>query len=321
MKAIIQDTYGPIERLERREIDVPEPAEGEVIVRVHSAALHIGDVFAVTGSPFLVRMATGIGRPRYGVPGFDLAGTVAAVGTGVGRFAVGDDVFGTGRGTAAEFSRAREDELVAKPAGLPFDQAAAIPTSALAALHGLRDAARLQAGQRVLINGASGGVGTFAIQIARALGAHVTGVASTGNLELVRSLGADDVIDYTRDDFTTRGAAWDVILDNVENRPLAHVRRALTSDGTLVLNSGTGARGLRMLARLAAPIVLSPFSRQSLRRFISNPNQADLVVLRDMVEAGQVRPIVDRTFRLDEAVAALQHIAAGHARGKVVLVT
>ena len=179
----------------------------------------------------------------------------------------------------------------------------------------------MKAGQHVLINGASGGVGTFAIQIAKAFGAHVTGVASTRNLELMRSLGADEVIDYTREDFTTRAAAWDLIFDNVENCSLSDVRRALTADGTLVLNSGTGASGLRMLIRLVRPLVLSRFSRQSLRRFLSNPKHADLVVLKDLVEAGQLRPAIDRTYPLDQAVAALQHIAGGHAQGKVVLVT
>ena len=320
MKAIIQETYGPIERLERRDIGLPQAAEREVLVRVHAAGLHIGDVFAVRGSPFIARLATGLGRPRYGVPGFDLAGTVTAVGEGVTTLAVGDEVFGTGRGTAAEFATAGEHELALKPAGLTFDQAAAIPTSGLAALHGLR-AGKVEAGQRVLINGASGGVGTFAIQIAKAFGAHVTGVASTRNLELMRSLGADEVIDYTREDFTTRAGAWELIFDNVENRSLSEVRRALTPDGTLVLNSGTGASGLRMLVRLVRPIVLSRFTRQSMRRFLSNPNHADLMVLRDLVEAGRLRPAIDRTYALDEAVAALQHIAAGHARGKVVLVT
>jgi len=321
MKAIIQDTYGPIERLEPRDIGLPQPAEREVLVQVHAAGLHIGDVFAVRGSPFIARLATGLGRPKYGVPGFDLAGTVTAIGGGVSKVAVGDEVFGTGRGTAAEFARAGEHELALKPAGLTFDQAAAIPTSGLAALHGLRDAGKVKAGQRVLINGASGGVGTFAIQIAKAFGAHVTGVASTRNLELMRSLGADEVIDYRREDFTTRAAAWDLIFDNVENRSLSEIRRALTPDGTLVLNSGTGASGLRMLVRLARPIVLSRFSRQSLRRFLSNPNHADLVVLKDLVEAGQLGPAIDRTYPLDEAVAALRLIAGGHARGKVVLVT
>ena len=319
MRAIIHDTYGPLENLERRDIEPPKLGERDVLVRVRAAGLHIGDVFAIRGTPFLVRMATGLRRPSYGVPGFDLAGTVAAVGSNVTRLAVGDEIFGAGQGTAAEFARAGEDQVVPMPAGLTFEQAASIPTSGLAALHGLRDAGRLQAGQKVLINGASGGVGTFEVQIAKAVGAHVTGVASTANLELVRSLGADEVIDYTRADFTARRGAWDVIVDNVENRPLGAVRRALTPTGTLVLNSGTGASGLRMLIRMIRPIALSPFSSQTMRRYLSNPNQADLLVLKGMVDSGQLRPVIDRTYPLDDAVAALQRIAAGHARGKVVL--
>ncbi len=318
MKAMIYDSYGPIETLESREVAPPEIGDGDVLVRVRAAGLHVGDLFAVRGSPFPVRFMTGLRRPKYGVPGFDLAGTVVAIGPKVTRFSVGDDVFGTGDGTAAELVRAGEDNLAPMPAGVSFEEAAAIPTSALAALHGLR-AGGLKAGQRVLINGASGGVGTFAIQIAKALGAHVTGVTSTANLELVRSLGADEAVDYTRDDFTLRAGAWDLILDNIENRKLSDLRRALTPTGTLVLNSGTGVSGLRMLVRLVTPIVRSLFSSQSLRRFISNPNQADLIVLRDLVEAGKVRPVIDRTFALDETVDALRRIATGHARGKVVL--
>jgi NADPH:quinone reductase-like Zn-dependent oxidoreductase len=232
MQAITHDRYGPLETLERRDIEVPAIGEREVLVRVHAAGLHIGDVFAVQGSPLLARLATGLRRPRYGVPGFDLAGTVTAVGPAVTRFSVGDEVFGVGEGTAAEYARAGEDELVPKPPSLTFEQAAAIPTSALAALHGLRDAGRLRAGQRVLVNGASGGVGTFAVQIAKAMGAHVTGVTSTANVELLRSIGADDVIDYSREDFTRRTARYDLIFDNIENRRLADVRRALDPKGT-----------------------------------------------------------------------------------------
>ena len=320
MKAIIQDSYGPLERLEQRDIAKPEPAAGEVLVRVHAAGLHVGDVFAVTGSPFPVRAMTGMRRPKYGVPGFDLAGTVAAVGSGVTKLAVGDEVFGTGRGTAAEYATAREEELAPMPAGLTFEEAAAIPTSAFAALHALRDAGRLQSGQRVLINGASGGVGSFAVQIAKTMGARVTGVTSGANVDFVRSIGADEVIDYTREDFTALGRRWDLILDNVENRSLDDVRRAVAPGGTLVLNSGTGAGGLRMVVRLVRPLLLSLFSRQSLRRFVSNPNQADLLALRGLVESGALRPIVGRTYPLGDAAAALEHIAGGHSRGKVVLV-
>ena len=319
MKAIIHDSYGPIESLERRDIEPPTIGDREVLVRVHAAAVHIGDVFAVWGRPLLVRTATGLRRPTYGVPGLDLAGTVEAVGSGVTRFSVGDEVFGEGAGTAAELARAGEDKLVRKPAAFDWTDAAAITTSGSAALHGLRDAGRLEAGQRVLIIGASGGVGTFAIQIAKAMGAHVTGVTSTSNVELVRSLGADDVIDYTREDFTERRGAFDLILDNIENRPLSAVRRALTPKGTLVLNSGTGTSGLRMLIRLVRPVVLSPFSSQTMRRYLSNPNHADLDVLKGMVEAGQLKPVIGRTYPLDDTVEALRHVAAGHARGKVAL--
>jgi len=319
MQAIIHDAYGPLETLERRDIDLPEAGDHEVVVRVHAAGLHIGDVFALEGQPFPVRLSTGLRRPTYGVPGLDLAGTVSAVGSGVTRFSVGDEVFGSGRGTAAEAAAASEDQLAPKPAGLPWLQAAVIPTSGLAALHGLRNAGRIQAGQRVLINGASGGVGTFAVQIAKALGAEVTGVTSTANVDLVESLGADDVIDYTREDFTRRTGAFDLILDNIENRKLAEVRRALAPRGTLVLNSGTGASGLRMLIRLVRPIALSPFSSQTMRRFLSTPNAADLLVLKELVDTGRLLPAIDRCYGLDETVAALRHIKGGHARGKVVV--
>jgi NADPH:quinone reductase-like Zn-dependent oxidoreductase len=319
MQAIIHDAYGPLETLERRDIDLPEAGDHEVVVRVHAAGLHIGDVFALEGQPFPVRLSTGLRRPTYGVPGLDLAGTVSAVGSGVTRFSVGDEVFGSGRGTAAEYAAASEDQLAPKPAGLPWLQAAVIPTSGLAALHGLRNAGRIQAGQRVLINGASGGVGTFAVQIAKALGAEVTGVTSTANVDLVESLGADDVIDYTREEFTRRTGAFDLILDNIENRKLAEVRRALAPRGTLVLNSGTGASGLRMLIRLVRPIALSPFSSQTMRRFLSTPNAADLLVLKELVDTGRLLPAIDRCYGLDETVAALRHIKGGHARGKVVV--
>jgi NADPH:quinone reductase-like Zn-dependent oxidoreductase len=319
MKAIVQDRYGPPAVLEPRDIETPAIGEDEVLVRVRAAGLHVGDVFTVRGSPFPVRLMTGLSRPKYGVPGFDVAGQVEAVGGRVTRFKPGDEVFGVGHGTCAEYTRAAEDHLQPKPAALTFEEAAAIPTSALAALHGLRDAGKLQAGQTVLINGASGGVGMFGVQIAKAMGAHVTGVCSTANVELVRSLGADEVIDYTRQDFTQRGPRYELILDNVENRSFSAVRRALTSRGTLVLNSGTGAAGLPMLVRLVSPLLVSLFVRQSLRRFMSMPNQADLNLLRQFVEEGKLRPVIDRTYPLQETREALGHIEAGHARGKVVI--
>jgi NADPH:quinone reductase-like Zn-dependent oxidoreductase len=257
------------------------------------------------------------------VPGFDIAGTVDSTGSAVTRFTPGDEVFGIctwpSSGGCAEYAGADEDALIVKPAEMTFEQAAGVPTSASAALHGLRDAGRLQAGQKVLINGASGGVGTYAVQIARAFGAEVTGVSGPTNVELVRSLGAHHVIDYTREDFTRGAARYDLILDNVENHSLAETRRALAPDGTLVLMSGTGASGLRLLARLIRPVVMSPFVKHSLRRPFSNPKREDLEVLGAMIEEGKLRPVIDATYPLLETAAALHHIEAGHARGKVVV--
>jgi NADPH:quinone reductase-like Zn-dependent oxidoreductase len=320
MKAIIQDRYGPIDNLELKDVDPPAIGQHEVLVRVRAAGLHIGDVFAVRGSPLLMRAVTGWRRPKYGVPGFDVAGVVEAVGPAVTRFRQGDEVFGVTDGSAAEFARSGEDKLALKPAGLTFEQAAAIPTSALAALHGLRDAGRLQPGQKLLVNGASGGVGTFAVQIAKALGAEVTGVTSTKNVEVVRSIGADHVIDYTATDFTKAGPTYDLIFDNIENRSLSDVRRALTPSGTLVLNSGTGGSGLRVILRILRSMAVARFARpQRLTRFLSHPNQADLEVLKAFVDQGVLRPVMDHAYRLGETPAALRHIAGGHARGKVVV--
>ena len=319
MKAIISTTYGPIDELVAREIATPEIAENEVLVRVRAAGLHIGDVFGVKGSPLPMRLVSGLTRPKYGVPGFDLAGEVERVGPNVTCFEPGDSVFGTGTGTAAEYARANEDTLAPKPANLTFDQAAAIPTSGIAALQALRDAGQVAASQKVLINGASGGVGSFAVQIAKALGAEVTGVCSTRNVDLVRSLGADHVVDYTRDDFTEATGAYDLILDNIENRTMAELRRALRPDGTLVFNSGTGTEGFATIVRLLRPTVTSPFVDHNLRRFISKPNAADLLELKRLAEAEQLRPVIDRTYPLSETPAALHHIETGHARGKVVI--
>jgi NADPH:quinone reductase-like Zn-dependent oxidoreductase len=323
MQAIVQERYGGPEVLVSREIDRPGIGDGDVLVRVRAAGLHIGDVFGVRGSPFPVRFTSGLRGPKLGVPGFDIAGTVEETGRSVTRFARGDEVFGCCKwpssGACAEYARADEDTLLVKPSGLSFEQAAAIPTSASAALHGLRDAGRLQAGQKVLINGASGGVGTYAVQIARAFGAEVTGVCGPTNVELVRSLGAHKVIDYTREDFTLGSERYDLILDNMENHSLADCRRALTPNGTLVLMSGTGASGLGLLVRLIRPVVLAPFVKHSLRRPYSNPNRHDLEVLVSMIEEGTLRPVIDATYPMSETAAAIRHIETGHARGKVVV--
>ena len=319
MKAIVQDNYGSLEGLELRDIAKPEAKGDEVLVRVRAAGLHIGDCFSVRGTPFAMRLSTGLLKPKYGVPGYDAAGHVEAVGDDVKHFQPGDEVFGACEGNCAEYACAAEDRFAPEPDSLTFEEAAAMPTSALAALHALRDVGKVQAGQRVLINGASGGVGSFAVQIARSFGAEVTGVCSTGSVDMVRSIGADHVIDYTREDFTQGGQRYDLIFDNVENRSLSDCRRALTPSGTLILNSGTGAQGIAMLVRLARPLMLSPFARQNLRRYLLVASRKDLVVLTKLVESGKLRPVIEKTYPLRETPAALAYIEQGHVRGKVVI--
>jgi NADPH:quinone reductase-like Zn-dependent oxidoreductase len=319
MKAIVYDRYGSFDDLEMRDIAKPVIEADEVLVRVRAAGLHIGDCFAVRGSPFVMRLATGLLKPKHGIPGFDGAGEVAAVGAAVSHFQSGDAVFGQCDRACAEYAAVNQDKLALKPANLTFEQAAALPTSALAALHALRDVGKVRSGQEVLINGASGGVGTCAVQIAKSFGAKVTGVCSTRNVEMVRSLGADRVIDYTREDFASGGSRYDVIFDNVENRSLSDCRRALTPNGTLILNSGTGAQGIGMLIRLLKPLMLSPLVQQNLRRYLSVANHKDLVVLKELVESGRLTPVIDRAYPLHETADALRYIEGGHARGKVVI--
>jgi len=319
MRAIVHDKYGSFDVLGVRDIDKPVVKDDEVLVRVHAAGLHVGDCFGVRGAPFAMRLVTGLLKPKHGVPGFDVAGQVETVGTNVKQFRPGDEVFGACHGACAEYACVGQDKLALKPANLTLEEAAAVPTSALAALHALRDVGKVQPGQKVLINGASGGVGTFAVQIANSFGAEVTGVCGTTNVHTVRSIGADHVIDYTQQDFTQSGKRYDLIFDNVENRSLSDCRRALTPGGTLILNSGTGAHGIRMLIRLVKPLVLSRFVRQDLRRYLSVPNHEDLVILKDLVESGKLRPVIDRKYPLHETPAALGYIEGGHARGKVVI--
>jgi len=314
MKAIVQNEYGSPDVLELKEIDKPVVKDDDVLVRVHAAALHAGDYFAMRGVPYLVRMSAGWPKPKNYVPGYDVAGHVEAVGKNVTRFQPGDEVFGACNGTCAEYACAGEDKFVLKPANLTFEQAAAVPTSALAALHGLRDAGKVQPGQKVLINGASGGVGTFAVQIAKAFGAEVTGVCSTRNVDMVRSIGADHVIDYTQEDFTQSGQRYDLILDNVGNHSFSDCRRALTPQGTLIPNTGHAGMGYVVKA-----LVLSLFVRQQGRPFVAIPNNEDLVVLKELVESGKVTPVIDRTYPLSETPEAFRYLNEGHARGKVVI--
>jgi NADPH:quinone reductase-like Zn-dependent oxidoreductase len=324
MKAIVQDRYGGPDVLELRDIDRPVPGDGEVLVRVQAAGLHRGDWHVMTGLPYLIRLVAptlGLRRPKVPVRGMDLAGRVEAVGKGVTRFQPGDEVFGwTDDGSFAEYARAGEDHLAPKPARLSFEQAAAVPISGFAALQGLRDQGEVQAGQRVLVIGAAGGVGSFAVQLAKAFGAHVTGVASTSQLELVRSLGADEVVDYTREDVTDGTRHWDLILDTAGRRSLSRLRRALTPTGTLVIVGGEGGGRLMggFTRNLRAP-VLSRFVGQRLRMLASKERPEDLQTLRELLEAGKLTPRVGRTYPLPETPEAMRALEAGDTRGKIVL--
>jgi len=320
MKAIFQDRYGSHDVLALRHIDRPAPGPGEILVRVHAASVHAGDILVMRGEPRFMRpFVFGWGRPKNPVRGHDLAGVVEAVGEGVTRFEPGDEVLGEREGSLAEYVCGPQDHFTLKPAGLSFEQAAALPVSGLAALHAVRDTAKVQAGQKVLIIGASGGVGTYAVQLAKHHGAEVTAVCSTRNVELVRSLGADHVVDYTKEDFTRTDERYDLVFDNIENRTLAECRSVLAADGMLLLNSGTGASGLSMLWRLLKPVVLDPFVGHKLRRYFSAPNAEDLATLAELAGSGAIRPVIDQVFPLDEAIDAVAVVESGHARGKVVV--
>src|SRR6266540_1249332 len=319
MKAIVQDTYGSPDVLQLREIDTPVVGDDDVLVRVHAAGVDQGVWHLMAGLPYLVRIAgVGLRAPKNPVRGYDVAGRVEAVGENVTRFQPGDEVFGTCRGSFAEYVCARADRLAPKPANLTFEQAAAVPISGYAALQAVRDQGKVRPGQRVLIIGAGGGVGTFAVQLAKAFGAEVTGVASTTKTELVRSIGADHVIDYTREDFADGRNRYDVILDIAGNRSLSHLRQALTPRGTLVIVGGEDGNwlGVRRQLRAAA---LSPFVQQKLGTFISKERKQDLEELRRLLEAGTITPVVDRTFPLDEVPEAIRYLRDGRARGKIVI--
>ena len=317
MKAMVQDRYGSAEVLQLAEIDKPVIGADQVLVRVRAASIHVGDAILMSGSPFVMRMATGLRRPKNQVPGTDVAGTVEAVGTDVHGLRPGDEVFGWCAGAFAEYVAASEDHFVLKPADLTFEQAAAVGVSATTALQLLRDDGHVGPGQKVLINGASGGVGTFAVQIAKAFGAEVTGVTSTRNLDMARSIGADHVIDYTREDFRKGGPRYDFILDNVGDRSMAETRRALAPTGTLLSNGGGHAGG--KLSRVIRATVVSMFVRQQAKPTVKTQNRADLEVLKGLVEAGKIVPVIDGTYPLSETPAAIDHVAAGHVRGTIVI--
>jgi NADPH:quinone reductase-like Zn-dependent oxidoreductase len=320
MKAMVHKKYGlPAEVVVAAEVGRPVPGQGEVLIRVHAAGVNWADWSLVRGIPLMVRLGFGLRRPRRMVRGSDVAGVVEQVGPSVEHLEVGDDVFGWCEGAFAEYALAPEGNLVPKPATITFEQAAAVPMAGMVALQALRDVAKVRAGQKVLVNGASGGIGTFAVQIAKALGAEVTGVCSTGNVELVRSLGADHVHDYTAVDFTQEDERYDCILDIADNRSLAARRRVLTTHGTLIPNSGEGGRLVGSLGRIVGSRVLSLFVRQNLHPFLSTPNRADLVALAELIEAGDVTPVVGPTFTLAETADALEHVGHRHAHGKTVI--
>ena len=317
MKAIVQDRYGSAEVLDTRDIERPQVADDGILVRVHAASIHVGDWVLMTGSPFIMRMATGLRRPKHRVPGTDVAGTVEAVGPQVQGLRRGDEVLGWCNGAFAEYVAAPEAHFVKKPVSLTFEEAAAIGVSATTALQLLRDNGKVQPGQKVLINGASGGVGTFAVQIAKAFGGEVTGVCSTRNVELVRSIGADHVIDYTREDFRNGAEHYDLILDNVGDRPMSDTRRALTPTGTLISNGGGHADG--KLGRTLRTMLVSLVVRQQAGPTIKTQNQPDLLALKELVESGKVTAVLGGTYPLDRAPEAIGHVANGHTRGTLVL--
>jgi NADPH:quinone reductase-like Zn-dependent oxidoreductase len=317
MQAIVQEKYGSADVLEPRDIAKPEIGNDEVLVHVRAASIHLGDWILMTGSPFVMRMATGLTKPKNRIPGTDLAGTVEAIGKDVQDLRPGDEVFGWGTGAFAEYASGPADQFVTKPADLTFEQAAAIGVSATTALQLLRDDGKVRPGQKVLINGASGGVGTFAVQVAKSFGAEVTGVTSTKNVEMVRSIGADHVIDYTNEDFTKGAPRYDLILDNVGNHSMAATRRALTATGMLISNGGGHAGG--KLGRVIRGAIASMLVRQQGAPSVKTQNRPDLVALAELIEAGKVTPVIDRTYPLRETPEAIGHVAAGHARGTDVI--
>ena len=320
MKAMVHTEYGPPDVLQLKEVEQPVPAADQVLVRTHAASVNYGNLALVKGEPFLVRlMSGGLLKPKHTIPGGDIAGRVDAVGAGVTQFQPGDEVFGDisacGFGGFAEYVAVPESALAVKPDNLTHEEAAAVPQAAVVALQGLRDLGRIQSGQAVLIYGASGGIGTFAVQIAKAFGADVTGVCSTRNLDLVRSIGADQVIDYTQQDFAQREQRYDLIVATAGYRSILDYRRALAPQGIYVMTGGSTAQ---VFQAMLGPLLSEKGGRQ-LGNLAHHPNQSDLVTVRELVEAGQVRPVIDRRYPLRETAEALRYYGGGHARGKVVI--
>jgi len=324
MKAVVYTDYGSPDVLEIRDVKKPVPNNDQVLVKVRAASINPLDWHFIEGTPYIMRaMGIGLRRPKIPRLGVDMAGQVEAVGKNVTQFKPGDEVFGGKTGAFAEYVCVFADRAVAlKPANLTFEQAASVPIAAITALQGLRDKGKIQPGQKVLINGASGGVGTFAVQIAKSFGADVTGVCSTRNVDMVRSLGADQVIDYTKEDFTKGAQRYDLILDNVANHSLLECRRALKSKGIYVLIGGGGTNDQGLIGPLANPIkamLLSPFVSQKMGMMLAELNKKDLTILGDLMQSGKMTPVIDRTYPLSQIAEAIRYLEQGHARGKVVI--
>lgn len=321
LKAIVQDSYGPPEGFELREVDKPTIKDDEVLVKIEAAAVHIGDLMLMKGEPYIMRLGTGFRRPRKKIPGFDIAGRVEAVGKDVTSFQPGDEVFGEcSSGSCAEYAAAKAGGLAPKPEGLSFEEAAAVPVSGVTALRGIRDAGKVKAGQNVLINGATGGVGMYAVQIAKALGAEVTGVCGPTNAELARSLGADHVLDYTKTDYASGPERYDLILDNVANHSLAAARRAVAPGGQLIPNSArSNGRWFGAVGRMAQAALSAIFVKRQGRPFYSPVKTEDLLDLTEFIDSGKLNPVIDKTYPLSETAAAMAYVATGHASGKTVI--
>ena len=320
MKAIVRERYGSPDVLELKDLDKPVIDDDSVLVRVRAASINAYDWHMMRGSPYLARMSEGLRKPKNIAMGVDLAGQVEAVGKNVTEYRPGDEVFGARTGALAEYVRGGPKSFAPMPAGLTFEQAAAVNMAGTTALQGLRDKGQIKPGQRVLINGATGGVGTFAVQIAKAFGAHVTAVCSTTKVDMVRSLGADEVIDYTRQDFTRGGQRYDLIFDVAASRSLSDCRRVLAPNGILVMVGVKGGRRMApIVARLLAGVVYSRFASRKMLPFLAHNSKEDLLILKELIETGKVRPVIDRTYPLSETAEAMRYLEEGHARAKIVI--
>jgi len=320
MKAVVYCDYGSPDVIKVKDVEKPTAGDNQVLVRIRAASVNPLDWHYLRGTPYLMRIGAGMRKPKVTRLGVDFAGTVEAVGSKVKGFKPGDDVFGERTGAFAQYVTVGDHGALAlKPANVTFEQAASVPIAAITALQALRDKAKVQAGQKVLINGASGGVGTFAVQIAKSLGAEVTGVCSTRNMEMVHSIGADHVIDYTQDDFTRGSPDYDVIVDNVGNRSLSECRRALRTDGKYVMIGGPAGRWIDPIPRLIGVVLLSRFVSQKMSMFLADLNPADLTVLSDLLRTGKIKPVIDKKYKLSEVSEAIRYVEMGHARGKVVI--